>query len=351
MTGRGVDQVLPHSSAPGLHEPYMASALDYVTLAEKRNGPIPRPVDYDYVWGDALEALRRARPHLRIVNLETAVTTSKEADPKGINYRMHPGNVPVLAAAGIDCCVLANNHVLDWGERGLLDTLKSLAQAGIVTAGAGHDAAAARSPAVLAVGGARVLVFAFGSEDAGISRGWAAGLTRPGVHLLPDFSMATVNDIARLVAARKRPGDMAIASVHWGANWGYEVPDQHRRFAHALIDRASIDVVHGHSSHHPKALEIHQGRLILYGCGDFLDDYEGISGYETFRDDLVLMYFLTLEGTGRLLRLEMTPLQIRNFRLSRPSSADRTWLREVLDRECRRFGNRVRAREEALLLG
>ena len=104
--------------------------------------------------------------------------------------------------------------------------------------------------------------------------------------------------------------------------------------AHKLIDDAGVDVVHGHSSHHPKPIEVYKGKLILYGCGDFLNDYEGISGYERFRSHLVLMYFVTAEAaTGKLLRLEMTPLEIKRFRLSHASRQDNEWLRGILTRE------------------
>jgi poly-gamma-glutamate synthesis protein (capsule biosynthesis protein) len=353
MTGRGVDQILPSSCPPPLYEPWVKSADQYVALAEEANGPIPAPVDYAYVWGEARAVLDRERPDARIINLETSVTTSEEAYPKGINYRMHPGNVPVLTAAGIDCCVLANNHVLDWGSAGLIETLETLGRAGIRVAGAGRDLEAAEAPAVLegGGGGGRVLVFAFGSGDSGIPDDWAAGAGASGVHLVPDFSGKTVDHIARLVSTAKRPGDVAVASIHWGSNWGFDIPRAHRRFAHALVERASIDLVHGHSSHHVKAIEIHRGRPILYGCGDFIDDYEGIPGYDQFRDDLVLMYFVTLDrSTGRLLGLRMTPLQIRNFRLQHPSAADRTWLRDTLDRECRRFGHEVAFSDDGLVL-
>lgn len=352
MTGRGVDQILPRSCPPRLHEVFVKSALDYVALAERANGPIPRPVGYEYVWGEAREVLARVQPDATIINLETSVTTSEGAEPKAINYRMHPGNVAVLTAAGIDCCVLANNHALDWGGAGLHETLDTLSGAGIRVAGAGRDLGAASAPAVLEVGnGARVLVFAFGATDSGIPPAWAAGPERAGVHLLPDFSKGMVERIAELVHRSKRAGDVVVASVHWGSNWGFHVAEPHRRFAHALINRARIDVVHGHSSHHPKAIEVYRGRPILYGCGELLNDYEGIRGYEEFRSDLVLTYFLTLDRcSGRLVQLTMTPLQIRNFRLVRPSPADRTWLHETIDRECHRFGGCVRLRDDDFAL-
>lgn len=352
MTGRGIDQVLPHASRPRLYEPFARSALDYLELAERAHGPIPRPVGYAYVWGDALAILDRKRPHARIVNLETSVTTSDQAAPKGINYRMHPHNVPVLAAAKLDCCTLANNHVLDWGRSGLLETLESLARAGVATAGAGRDAASARAPAVLsAPDGGRVLVFAFGTDDSGIPPEWNAGPDLPGVNRLPDLSPATVERIAATVAAVKRPNDVAVASIHWGPNWGFAIPDAQRDFAHALVDRAHVDLVQGHSSHHPKAVEVYHRRLILYGCGDFLDDYEGIAGYDEFRPDLVLMYFPSLDASsGELLGLEMVPLEIRHFRLRAAPSDGAAWLRATLDRESRRFGGRVSLRDGSLFL-
>jgi poly-gamma-glutamate capsule biosynthesis protein CapA/YwtB (metallophosphatase superfamily) len=347
MTGRGIDQILPHPCPPLLHEGYVESALQYVEIAEQANGPIERPVDFRYIWGAALDELDRATPDFRIINLETAVTTSEEYQPKGINYRMHPANAPCLAAAGIDCCVLANNHMLDWGEPGLLETLETLRAAGIPTAGAGRNIDEASAPVILQrPGGPRVIVFSFGDTSSGVPRAWAATARGPGVNLLPDLSDATVDNIGEQVQAVKQPGDVVVASIHWGGNWGYEVPASQRDFAHGLIDRAGVDVVHGHSSHHPKAIEIYRGNLIMYGCGDFLNDYEGIEGYEQYRDDLTVMYFPSVDPqTGKLITLVMTPMQIRKFRLNQPTEQDRSWLGARLDRECHRFGAKVGAAE------
>lgn len=335
MTGRGIDQILPHPCPPRIHEPAMDSALGYVRLAEEASGPIPRKVDPTYLWGDALAALERLRPDLRIINLETAVTTSQDWEPKGINYRMHPANLPCLQAAKIDCCVLANNHVLDWGEAGLIETLASLRDAGLETAGAGRDTAQAASPAILPLPkGGRVLVFAWGAESSGIPRRWAAAPDRPGVNLLPDLSKATLAGMAEQIASFRRPGDLVIASLHWGPNWGYRIPEEHRRFARGLIDQAGVDLVHGHSSHHPIGLELYRERLILYGCGDLLNDYEGIGGYTSYRGELSLLYLPVLErSSGRLLAMSMLPMRIKRFRLQHASEEEAGWLCRVLERE------------------
>lgn len=344
MTGRGIDQILPHPSAPHLFEPYVRSALDYVALAERASGPIARPADFGYVWGDALAELERVRPGARIVNLETAVTTSEDAWPgKGIHYRMHPDNVACLAAARIDCCVLANNHVLDWGVRGLAETLDTLHAAQIRTAGAGRDAAEAAAPAAIALpGGGRVLVLAFGMESAGVGADWAAAERRPGVQLLRELSARAAREIGARVRAVRRERDVVVASIHWGGNWGYDVARAERDFARSLIDVAGVDVVHGHSSHHPKGIEVHRDRPILYGCGDFLNDYEGIGGREAYRAELTLAYFATVDvASGRLLGLAATPLRMRRFRLERATASDARWLAATLDRECRRLGTRI----------
>ena len=353
MTGRGIDQVLPHPSDPRLYESWVTDATRYVDLAQSVNGPFPRRVDFAYPWGDALDELDRSKPDVRIVNLETSITDSDDFQAtKGIHYRMHPANVPCLEAAGIDCCVLANNHVLDWGTAGLEETLASLRETRMKASGAGRNASEAEAPAVFPIGRkGRVLVFAWASPTAGVPRQWAATESRPGVNFLPNLSLKTVRRIGPQVQATRQPGDIIVASIHWGSNWGYEVPDRHKTFAHALIDDAGVDVVYGHSSHHPRGIEVYKGRPIFYGCGDFLNDYEGIGGYEQYRGDLVLMYLVTmLPASGRLMSLEMVPFRIRQFRLNRASASDARWLATTMNRECRQFGSRVTQSDDNRLM-
>ncbi|HTJ54924.1 MAG TPA: CapA family protein [Nitrosospira sp.] len=352
MTGRGIDQILPHPGNPTLYEGYMKSAAGYVELAEEANGPIPKPVSFSYIWGDALAELRLRKPDLRIINLETAITRSNDVQEKAVNYRMNPDNIPCITAADIECCALANNHVLDWGYQGLAETLDTLRKAGIKTTGAGANIEEARAPVVMPVSGkGRVLVFSFGSETSGIPWSWDATAGKPGVNLLPDFSLKTVRDIRDHIGRQKRTGDIVVASIHWGGNWGYQVPHEQQEFAHWLIDDAGVDIVHGHSSHHAKGIEVYQGKLILYGCGDFLNDYEGISGHEAYRGDLSLMYFASVEpGDGKLVKLDMVPMQMKRFRLNHASRKDAVWLKEVLDREGGKFKSGVEFVADTLIL-
>lgn len=261
MTGRGIDQVLPHPSPPRLYETCMQSAREYVDLAERANGPVAAPVAWDYVWGDALAVLARKRPDARTA-------------------------MPVRE-------------------------------------------------------GGRVLLFSYADGSSGVP--WAATARRPGVNRLADLSLRTVEHVAREVTRHRRPGDLVVASIHWGGNWGYAIGRDERAFAHALIDVANVHVVHGHSSHHPKGVELHAGRPILYGCGDFLNDYEGIGGYREFQPELRAMYFPAFDAGGRLARFEIVPMALRRFRIGRADAAQARAFAAMLGRESAKLGTRVEA--------
>ena len=351
MTGRGVDQILSHPSNPRLHEYLVHDARRYVSLAEEVSGPIPGRVTAQYIWGDALEDLEREAPGARIVNLETSITCSDAYWPdKGVHYRMHPKNIGCLTAARIDVCALANNHIMDWGAPGLFDTVDALREAGMQSAGAGRNAAEARWPALVELGDARrLIVFALASETSGVPPKWRAADEVPGIELIADLSERTAAAVSERIRKIKRRGDLAIASIHWGSNWGYDVPEEFVRFAHWLV-AGGVDLVHGHSSHHIRPIEVERGHLILYGCGDFIDDYEGIAGYEEFRGDLVLMFFATLDTTsGELAGLRMVPMQIRKMRLNRPTREDVRWLAGRVALISAQFGSSVEVEPDGSL--
>jgi len=290
-----------------------------------------------------LQELEHSRVDLRIINLETAITSAETHWlDKEIHYRMHPQNVGCLTAARINVCALANNHILDWSYDGLVETLQTLDAARVSHAGAGHNATEASAPAIMNVANkGRVLFFSFGSTMSGVFEKWRATDSRAGVNLLDDLSEKTAVRIADSMRHFQQPGDLLIASIHWGSNWGYEVPRAHVRFAHRLID-GGVDVVHGHSSHHPRPIEVYRDKLVLYGCGDCIDDYEGIAGFEELRHDLVLLYFPTVDPrNGELLQLRMTPMRLRWMRLNRASVEEADWLQRTVCRVSAPFGTAV----------
>jgi len=343
MLGRGIDQLFAQACEPSLKEGYIRDARDYIRLVERYEGPIQRPVEPSYVWGETLSELQRVGPAARLLNLETSVTVCPEFWPaKGINYRMHPANLGVLTVAGVDACALANNHVLDFGRRGLEETLKSLTAVGIRTAGAGRTLEEASAPARIRFSrGGGLLLFSVGTDESGIPPDWGAAEGTAGVDLLPDLSADTADSLLERVERQRGEDELALVSIHWGDNWGYEVPEEQVVFAHRLIDRG-VDLVHGHSSHHPRPLEVYRGKLVLYGCGDFINDYEGISGHEEYRSELRVMYFPELDPRDRTLRaLRMVVLRSKKLRLERASSEEVAWLGQTLTEASRSFGTRV----------
>jgi poly-gamma-glutamate capsule biosynthesis protein CapA/YwtB (metallophosphatase superfamily) len=344
MTGRGVDQILPHPGSPDLREHVVRDAREYVELAESANGAVPRRAGFAWPWGDLLAVLDEVRPDVRLVNLETAVTARGRHVPgKAVHYRMHPNNVPCLTAASLDICALANNHLLDFGPEGLADTVNCLDRAGIRPVGAGRDADQAWQPARWELaGGGRLLVWSAGAESSGVPAEWAAAPNRAGVAHLDGLDDDRADALMARVRAEARPGDLIVLSVHWGSNWGYDVPAEQIRFARRLVE-AGVHVVHGHSSHHPRPIEVYRDRLILYGCGDLVDDYEGISGYESYRPELRLGYLPTFDREAGVLRdLQLVPLRMRRMRLERAAAQDAEWLAGMLSRTCRAVGCAVR---------
>lgn len=349
MTGRGIDQIQAHAVPPVLYESWVHDARDYVQLAERLNGPVPAPVTPGYIWGDALAEIEQRQPALRLVNLETAITTAEAAWPgKGIHYRMHPANIGCLTAARIDGCALANNHVLDWGRAGLDQTLRTLQQAGIRSAGAGSNLEAACAPASWPLTkGARLQVFAWAGPDSGVPGAWAATPDQSGVAWLPAWDETGALQVAAQVAGQRQPGDVVVVSLHWGGNWGVEVPAPHRRFAHRLIELGAADVIHGHSSHHPRPIEVYRGRLILYGCGDLINDYEGISFQERFDPSAVCLYFAHLSTeTGALQQFEIVPMQLRRLQLVQANAAARESLHALFENEGQKLSTGITAQAD-----
>jgi poly-gamma-glutamate synthesis protein (capsule biosynthesis protein) len=166
--------------------------------------------------------------------------------------------------------------------------------------------------------------------------------------VLADLSDRTAETVAARVRREKQRGSIVVVSLHWGSNWGYHIPHEQVRFAHRLVE-AGADLVHGHSSHHPRPIEVYDDRLVLYGCGDFVNDYEGIRGFEEYRGDLRMLYRISLRPDGALVAVEVLPFRSRRLRLERAEPRDVHWLESVLDRGSRRRGARVRRTDQGRL--
>lgn len=349
MTGQGIVPLVPPSGAPPRS---MRSALDYVhdaasatpspgaeAAASAPADTLPRPVCFEYPWGDALSLLRKESPDLRLANLEACITARGTPASPQSHARLPPQQLPVLAALGIQGVVLAGPHALDWGPYGLHDTLLSLRQAGILGVGAGHDGAEAAQEARWPLPGrGRLRLLAYGHASCGVAASAAAAERQPGINWLRDLDARGVAAIAARIGAQREEGDIVVVSLHWGPQWGYEVTAEQRRFAQALVDVAGVDLVWGQASRHPRPIEVHHGRLILYGVGTFLKDAGVASGHEALRPELAAVYLPRLAADGSLRELRLWPLRVHLFRLKRACASESQWLARTLGAACRCHG-------------
>ncbi len=259
------------------------------------------------MWNDVLPHLAQA--DLRIVNLECALTPHKtewSRTHKMFHFRADPKAVRVLQAAHIDACTLANNHVLDFEERGLRDTLRVLDATGIRHTGAGANAVEAAAPVLFDVQGAapcRVALLSCTDNEPA----FAAGAGHPGTNYLEvaldEGTLARVSH--SIAAAREQGADLVVFSNHWGANFVERPSSLFRSFARKVIELGA-DVYYGHSAHICQGIEIYRGRPILYDTGDFIDDY---AVHPLLRNDRSCLFTVTFEQ-GRLRHIELFPVSL-----------------------------------------
>ena len=121
-------------------------------------------------------------------------------------------------------------------------------------------------------------------------RRWEAALPhRPGIALLPNLEPSTAESVCRLIQHFRQPEDLVVVSIHWGGNWPDQVSEPMQAFANQLVRRAGVDLIHGHSSHWPMKVEQIDDSLVMYGCGDVFNDYEGRSDFLSRRGELGIL--------------------------------------------------------------
>lgn len=259
----------------------------------------------EYPWGDTMEVLRSADALL--INLECVLADRGAPAPgKAFTFRGDSRNVAVLRAARVAAASLANNHSLDYGPDALLDCLALLRAHAILPAGAGPSLEAARARAVVVAAAVRVAFLAF-TDDVPT---WEAGRASPGIFHVPLTAASPetnprLDGLLRAIEAARSEGDLVVVSAHWGPNWGTSPPAEHVRAAHLFIDHGA-DIVFGHSPHVVRGVELYRGRPILYGCGDFVDDY---AVDPLRRNDQSCIFCLDCDG-GRVRQILLLPTLI-----------------------------------------
>ncbi|CAF1359148.1 unnamed protein product [Rotaria sp. Silwood1] len=354
MIGRLIDQLLPTS----VYNPEEASIVRPFRLSRRSYFPYLQEDKYNYatVWGNTIPLWKMG--NLNIINLETTVTTHDKLWPgKVFNYRTHPANIACLTIANIHHVSLANNHTLDFEIKGLEETCESLDKSGISYVGAGKTREHALGPVFIDVPITvspiveKLKPISINSAAPRSSTSLRIGLLSASDHpsdwsSVPSFHLLTYYDLPLLytqleplITNARLNSDFVIFSVHWGPNYQW-IPDKKiQELAHWMIHQG-VDLIHGHSSHHLQGIEIVQRQngthgLIIYGCGDFVDDY---AIDQEYRNDLGALFQLHLSISSqneklksiRLQSLSIFPTRCSNFQVNQLNlqDIDWTWIKE-----------------------
>ncbi|MHB8927913.1 MAG: CapA family protein [Bacillota bacterium] len=264
-----------------------------------------------YPLGGVAPLLRGA--DLAFANLEGPLTDRGGPLPKQFVFRASPKAAVTLKRAGLGILSLANNHTLDYGPEGLVDTVAWLERQGVATVGAGPDRARARQPRLVRVRGLSLAFLAF--------NGFPNEVLVP-VSTEPSVASLETGSLAADVATARRMADVVIVSFHWGAEFSQAPSEGQRRLAHEVIDAGATLVV-GHHPHVLQPIEEYHGGLIAYSLGNLVFDQ---NRPETTQS-VVLMVRLTRAG---LEGWDVVPLTISECRPRPATGAEGEVVRDLL---------------------
>jgi poly-gamma-glutamate synthesis protein (capsule biosynthesis protein) len=233
---------------------------------------------------------------ITVANFEGALTERGEPWPKGYNFRTPPAYASGLAAAGFDVVSLANNHTMDYGVAGLLDTLDALDAAGVRRAGAGRSGSEAGTAAIVEARGLRVAFIACADTPAEAGgfriRDWATLADGPGIFVCEDEALRTQ------IAQARQTADFVIVLVHAGDEYRTEPSATQRRIADRAL-AAGADAYIGHHAHVVQPIEQRGAQFIAWGLGNFIFDLDDVDLANIPQPRVTLILRLTLtKGAG-----------------------------------------------------
>ena len=283
--------------------------------------------DYAYPWGNMLPLLEQN--DLNIINLETTLTHSQEKIPKVFNFKATPDKVKSLLLGNIHVCNLANNHILDFGPIGLLETIETLNKADIKHMGAGATIQQAKQPVIITKDDITLGIIGFSDNHPE----WQATEDRAGVNYVHVTDSATAQ---KQIKALKDKVDLVVMSIHWGPNMRERPPASFITFAHAMID-AGVDIFHGHSAHIFQGIEVYKNKLIMYDTGDFVDDY---MVDPTLRNDHSFLFQVTIDTDG-IQKIQLIPTLISNMQVNHATGHDLAWSIKRMQELSAAFGTKI----------
>jgi poly-gamma-glutamate synthesis protein (capsule biosynthesis protein) len=286
--------------------------------------------DYTYPWGNTLPILQKA--DLRIINLETTLTTHTQKNPKVFNFKAFPDRVQTLQAAHIDIANLANNHSLDFKEAGLIETIATLDSAHIAHVGAGMNIQEAYSPTIITKNNIKIGIIGCTDNEPK----WKATDNKPGTNYIEIGNISDLSTIKTHITALRDIVDIIIVTIHWGPNMQQRPSQEFIECAHAIID-AGVDIIHGHSSHIFQGVEVYKNKIILYDTGDFIDDY---AIDPILRNDQSIFFAVTVTKNGPQ-SLKLTPVIINNMRVNIAEGSNKQEIIERIQKLSQEFNTTV----------
>jgi poly-gamma-glutamate capsule biosynthesis protein CapA/YwtB (metallophosphatase superfamily) len=215
---------------------------------------------YDYPYTFVKDYLQKA--DYTVANLETPITIRGAIQKKDYVYRGSPLALPAFKEAGVDLVNLANNHVMDYGQEGLLDTFNELKKADIKYIGAGKDAAEAFSPVIVEKQGIKIAFLGFSRVVPEVS--WKAGVGHPGVADTYNYTVPV-----EAIQKARQQADLVVVIGHWGVERS-DNPDKYQtELAHRYID-AGADLIVASHPHVLQGFENYKGKWIAYSLGNFI---------------------------------------------------------------------------------
>jgi len=335
--GYGIDMV---EHAP-VHPDATLAFVGDVMLGRLVNRELQRR-DPEWFWGDVLDLLKNA--DAVFANLECAITTSEtrwRRSAKEFHFRADPRSIAVLKAGNVRFVSLANNHLLDFETRGLLDTIRHLDEAGIAHAGAGGNVTAAAAPAFVQAG--KLTVAAFAVTDNMPEA--AAGEASPGICYVDPQHEDSGPTQAAFAAARNAGADLVVVSAHLGPNMLDRPSPAIRAYKRRLAARGA-HLIHGHSAHVVQGLERIGASLILHDAGDIIDDY---AIDPDLRNDLSFIFLLDVTKS-ELRRVRLVPVRLYMAQVRHAPPDDAAWICNRMQALSRHLGVDLRRTQDGLQL-
>jgi poly-gamma-glutamate capsule biosynthesis protein CapA/YwtB (metallophosphatase superfamily) len=293
---------------------------------------------YLYPWGNVLPLLKNT--DFNIINLEAALTNSHKKVFKTFNFKATPDRIRTLTGGYVSLVNIANNHILDFSEEGLAESIHTLAGAGIKYVGAGINAMEAQRPCILTKNDINIGVLGFTDNEPG----WAATPSGSGINYI-DVSNHDDRERAKgCISELRKQADIAIVSIHWGPNMKAYPDKEFINFAHEMVD-SGADIIHGHSAHNFQGIEVYNKKLILYDTGDFIDDY---MVDPELKNDHSFFFRVEVNKEG-IKKLELFPVLISDYQVNLAAKGDYQWCVERIQKLSTKFGTTLVDKGEFIL--